>query len=131
MRARTRVRAWVRIGSRASAHPKPCPSPPGAPITGPMSAGAAALCVVLQRGEDIAEDIVRSTGSLRSTVILKATCKAVLEVCMRNTSQRFREVLAAAWRRRQVAQAKAQGAVAAQPHRCILPLVSADVWDAL
>ena len=94
-----------------------------------MSAGATALCIVLLRRDDIWEDIVRSTGSLRSTVKLKATCRAVLEVAMRGTSPSFREALAVAWRRRQAAQAKARSAAAAQPRRCILPLVGADLGD--
>ena len=87
-----------------------------------MSAGAAALGVVLERGEDF--------EALKQTAQLKATCKTVLEVCVHRASQKFRNVLAAAWRRRQEAQAQS-AAASIPPHRCILPLWDADIWNAL
>ena len=85
-----------------------------------MSAGPAALCAFLKSGRDF--------DTLEETTRLKVTCKSVLEACVHRASQRFRKILAAAWRRRQ----EAQSAVAStQQHRCILPLWDADIWNAL
>ena len=92
------------------------------PDTGPMGTGTAAICVVLKRGGDF--------ETAQQTAQLKATCKTVLEVCVHKASQFFHKVLAAAWRRRQERQ-QAQSTANTQSHRCILPIVSVDIWNAL
>ena len=76
--------------------------------------GAIALCVVLRHSDEIEGRIGRSSGRVRATVTLKATCTTV-EACMRDASPYVRRAVAAAWRRARLRGLRLQRAAAARP----------------